>query len=745
MADAFIILDSSSEAKKLTYLGYNDQSLSQKNKMKDKYYTFSCKRNLAALGLLFFLIFLVYSNTFQASWHFDDYPNIINNPLLHIRDLRPETLIQTFFSSPGGGLSQASKMYRPIPCLTFAFNWYLGKNNVTGYHIVNIVLHSMTGCILFLTILNLFKSPNLKNKYLGSEYFIALLTATLWAINPIQVQAVTYIVQRMASMAAMFYVLGIYFYIMGRISNIRLNKMLFYLGCFLSFVFALGSKENAATFPLALLLVETAFFQDLGHPQTRRVIYWAAGGAILFVIFLGTLIFMEKDPLSFLNGYKLRPFTLFERLLAEPRILVFYLNQIFYPVPNRLSLVHDVMTSSSLFEPWTTLPAILIIFFLVSVGLSQIRKRPIVAFGILFFFINHLIESTIIPLELIYEHRNYMPSLFLFFPVSVGLKWLIDYYYKRKQPMYLILVSFTILLFIGLGTSTYIRNMAWASEKSLWEDAMAKAPESPRPPHNLAWDHYEKIGHFDKAIELYKKALMLKSPVLIKDQALSLTNMAIIYYKKHEYEKAIKLCKRSIDINPQHEAARYNMILSFIKTGRWEEASKNAELLLSKKCNQVDYLNLRGFILLKQKIPDESLQYFRKVLKSAPNNKNAIFYTGVALSLMGEYKKAERFLRRAYQISPKKIIILFCLIENSLRAEEVLQSDRYLEILFALFNTNEISKALTEQPNDNMVVPISVELLAPVIAKKLKGISEEIDRFGILKINHLTKSEYKNE
>ena len=202
-----------------------------------------------AFALLFFLILLLYSNTFQASWHFDDFPNINNNPRIKISNLKPETLFQTFIASRDGGLYLGKKVYRPVACLTLALNWYVGQDNVLGYHIVNLCIHFITAFVLFLTILRLFCTPNLKGKYTGSEYFIALLAATLWAINPIQTQAVTYIVQRMASMAAMFYILGIYFYLRGRLCEIRKNRIWWYICCGGSYLLAIGSKENAITLP----------------------------------------------------------------------------------------------------------------------------------------------------------------------------------------------------------------------------------------------------------------------------------------------------------------------------------------------------------------------------------------------------------------------------------------------------------------------------------------------------------------
>ena len=111
------------------------------------------------------------------------------------------------------------------------------------------------------------------------------------------------------------------------------------------------------------------------------------------------------------------------------------MSQIFYPAPTRLSIEHDIAVSTSLIDPWTTLASVAVICALICLAVLQLRKRPLLSFAILFFFINHLIESSIIGLELIFEHRNYLASMFLFFPVAAGLKNLLDRYSERSRPM----------------------------------------------------------------------------------------------------------------------------------------------------------------------------------------------------------------------------------------------------------------------------------------------------------------------
>ena len=226
-------------------------------------------RCVIAFCILAVLIIIIYSNSFQASWHFDDYENVANNPRVQINDLRPSTLFKTFFASPEG----KQKPFRSVVYLSFALNAYVEGKQVFGYHAVNIVIHIVTAFLLFITVLKIFETPKLKKRLNNDALFVALLTATLWAANPIQTQAVTYIVQRMASMAAMFFILGLYCYIIARLAATPKNRISLFIGCGCSCFLSVMSKENAALMPLSLLLVEFIFFRDLRDPKQRKYFF----------------------------------------------------------------------------------------------------------------------------------------------------------------------------------------------------------------------------------------------------------------------------------------------------------------------------------------------------------------------------------------------------------------------------------------------------------------------------------------
>ncbi|MCP4624654.1 MAG: tetratricopeptide repeat protein [bacterium] len=675
-----------------------------------------------AFGLLFFLLLASYSNSFNSSWHLDDEANIIANRRLHINALTPDSIMGTFYASPVA----SGKMFRPVANLTFALNWHVGQDHVTGYHIVNIAIHLVAAFLLYLTIVDLCRTPKLQQKSdATTACFIAFLAAALWAANPIQTQAVTYIVQRMALLAALFCLLSMFCYIRFRLSDSASHRILHLAGSILSFVLAVGSKENAVLLPLVLILVEMTFFRDLSVLTGRRLLLGLAVGSGILIFLAGSLLFMKSDLLFFLKGYAARPFSLSERILTEPRIIVYYLSQIFYPLPDRLSIQHDILISTSLLKPWTTLPSIALVLLLIGGGISQIQKRPIAAFGILFFFLNHLVESTIIPLELIFEHRNYLPSLFLFWPISDGIKRLIDYYRKRKRSLHVIIASFGVLLILVFGFGSYIRNMAWATEKSLWEDAAQKAPQSSRPIYRLA-AYYAKVEQLDLSAALLQKGFTLRHHLPDQGRVLYYNNMGNIFRKKQTYGKAVQYFETALEIHPNFKTVRENLLLALIESSQWDRASKQVGILLTGRNPNSSYFKLKGIIWIRQHSPAKALPYFRKALLRAPNAPDSLLNFGAALSLTGSFDQADGLLSKANSLYPNDTRILLWLIENNLKAGHKNEAGEYLDELLTAYGTDRLLYFLRQNAQNNFTIPLSSKLLLTAIIDKSGAEGDEI-------------------
>jgi Tfp pilus assembly protein PilF len=656
-----------------------------------------------AFLLLSALCLLVYGNSFDASWHLDDYSNITQNPSVHITEWGWESLLKPIQAGLKDG-----RLDRPVASLTFALNWLFGQDSPAGYHLVNLALHILTGWLLFLTVCALYRTPRMRGASASDIPFICLLGTVFWAVNPVQTQAVTYIVQRMALLAAVFSILGLLAYVRCRLAAASGERMAWALVCAASFFLGIGSKENAIVQPLVLVMAEIAFFQDLSKAETRRRLAIFGISGCLAVFGLGVLIFLKGDPAAVLS-YSNRYFTPWERLLTQARVLLFYVSLLFYPAPTRLSIEHDVILSTSLVSPWTTLPCLAIILALIGLSVFQLKKRPLVAFATLFFFIHHLVESTVIGLELIFEHRNYLPSMFIFFPIAGGLKRLLNHYHPRSGTMVWALRAFIVLLVVGLGSGTYVRNQTWFSEQSLWEDAAGKAPTASRPLHNLAWGHYERMGDYATALRLYEAA-MKGTKTNIHQESIILNNMASIYYTVRDYRKAEDFWRQSIDSHPDYPETYYRLALALTRQDKLDEAGRRLDQLLAKHPAHAFGTNLKGIVLFRQGNYAESLSFFKQALKAKPTQLAATINLGSVYLQIGEPSKAMWFFKRADARNPgQKLSLLWMAFQESASGNPD-QAGRCLDRLLDVVKLPEVltwmgTSAAGEIYRDSILLP----------------------------------------
>ena len=685
-------------------------------------------------GFAYLLILLTciitYSNSFHASWHFDDGPNILENPNIHLKEISLPELMRASTFYQNDSTSQAAIRFRPIATISFALNWYAGTDRVFGYHIVNVCLHILCSWILYFLLQTLFKTPNLSGCCDGDEQNIALLAAVLWAIHPIQTQAVTYIVQRMTLLATLFYLSGLLCFILGRNRVERVPRLGLFSGCFLCMLLAMGSKENAVMFPLSLVLVEIVFFKNFSVGARLKTSFRIIIAAIISIGIFSVLLAYStmSNPFTFIDHVsKSRPFSLMERLLTEPRVVIGYLSQIFYPLLTRFSIDHSVTVSTSLVEPVTTLASIVLISGLLAFALFRVSKMPVLSFGILFYFLNHIIESTVIPLELVFEHRNYLPSTFIFFPVSMSIVKVFRYYQRMgRHSMFVFCFAVTAFFIVLLGVTTYMRNAVWASEKTLWEDAMAKSPESARPYGRLA-QYYSKEGQIDKALSLYETSLT-KQVSTRYSLAGHFGNMASLYSRKMEFEKALALYDTAISIDPSFTMAMFNKALTLANMRRWEETKNIIVFLIALEKPSWEYCNLLGIALLKQNNPLDALNYFRKALQLAPTKSFLYLHIGTCLSTMGHHSQANWFFRQSHQMSPDNIISLFCLIDNELTSGNTAMLHRDANYLIKRFSIDYIEAGLLRFSREPMLPSVSTEALKSLIADNFRLRAEALSR-----------------
>ncbi|MEZ4579758.1 MAG: hypothetical protein R2875_17625, partial [Desulfobacterales bacterium] len=448
-----------------------------------------------ALLLAIMLAFgaMVYSNTFNSPLVFDDEIFIVNDTAVHMTELSPDA-IKT-------AAVDGRPRHRFLPNISFALNYYFGRLNPFGYHLVNLIIHLLSGIFLFFFIKNSFYIDP-QNKQENHPELIAFFAALIWVVQPVGTQAVTYICQRMASMVALFYILSLLFYVQGRMAMRQSPSSwrkpgLYFPGCILSSVCAIATKENAGTLPLVLLLYEWFFFQDLKLNWSRRQILW-----ILFfvIVFAGVMFwYMGENPLVRIsNSYRRRDFTLIERVMTEWRIVIYYLSLFLWAPPGRLNLDHDYPLSLSPVHPTTTMVALAAVLGLLAWAAYAAKKDRWIVFGIFWFFITQATESTIIGIELIFEHRTHIP----FMMISLLFVLAILRLFKNKPLAYGLLVATALVLSVW----TYQRNQTWQEPVTFWTDAMIKSPKKPRAYKNLAFSFHQK-EEWATAVLFYKKAL----------------------------------------------------------------------------------------------------------------------------------------------------------------------------------------------------------------------------------------------
>ncbi|MGZ3558620.1 MAG: hypothetical protein ACXU97_05855 [Thermodesulfobacteriota bacterium] len=358
-------------------------------------------RHLFAIGLIAGVALLAYSNTFHVPFHFDDHSNITDNPNVQIKVFsweQIERLIKNTYK----------ESIRLFSYFTLALNYYFGGLNVFGYHLVNFFVHIASGILLYWLLLLTFNLSSLRERYGPISYQVALFSSLIFISHPIQTQSVTYIVQRMASMAGMFYLLALVLYVKGRLSTGG-PRVLYFAGTAFSYLLGVFSKENVAILPLFLALYEFYFFQTFDLSQKgKKILIGLVVGLVILGAF-GLILWGERYLHVIREGYQYRTFTMSERVLTQFRIVLYYLTLLIYPHPSRLNLDYDFPISRTIFDPLTTFVSILIVAGLIGYSIWTAKKRPVLSFCILWYFGNLVIESSIFPLEMVYEHRLYLP------------------------------------------------------------------------------------------------------------------------------------------------------------------------------------------------------------------------------------------------------------------------------------------------------------------------------------------------
>ena len=577
---------------------------------------------LLALALL---VICIYTNTIGSPFIFDSRKNIESNPHIRISQLTLDNLKDAAFKSPAN--------QRPLSNISFALNYYLHGYNVVGYRVVNILIHICTGFLLYFFVKTTFGTPALRSRY-DNHVCIAFFAAAVWMVHPLQNQSVSYIVQRMNSLSAMFYVFSILLYARFRLSRQQGNKMCLFSGCILTGLLALASKQIAATLPFVIIAYEWYFFQD---NRLRKHMALLAGCVLLTVGI--AIAFLGGNPLDpILRGYNVREFTLAQRLLTQPRVVMFYLSLLFWPHPSRLNMDHDFPLSNSLLDPITTLFSIITIAALIGLAVLTARKQRLLSFCMVWFLSNLVIESSIIPLEIIFEHRLYLPSMTFSLLIVLGV-------YRWIKPKWLPAVMLCAMVAVG-AFWTYQRNAVYSDRITFWQDCVNKSPHKARPYNNLGVALADQ-GEHDEAIKKYEKALQIDPHYWD-----AVANIGLSLAEKGKTEESITQFQRALEMYPKDVKTLANLGAVLIMVERYTEAVQSLTQALTLDPYHAPAHNNLGVALQHLGRAEEAINHFSTAVRLDPEYTQAYNNLGIVLANQGRLEEAVATFSTALKINP---------------------------------------------------------------------------------------------
>lgn len=592
--------------------------------------------------IVLIIAYFIYALGFPGDFLFDDYTvlSVLENFKYHIFGF--SFVVQFIFSFSDGT--------RALALLSFLINDSSWPSDPFLFKHTNVLLHLLNAVLIFWLIKKLLQLVKI------SKYFwIAFFTMVFWLLHPLHVSTVLYIVQRMVELSVLFTLAGLISYIYAR-ELVILKPVLGYIGMTLGLVFfgilALFSKEIGVLLLFYVLIIEFFWLRRFQFAVPKFFNVWSSIILYLPIIILIFYFIFKFD--GFLEAYQTRNFTLEQRLLTEPVILFDYIKKLFLPFPLGL-WQDDFPIMKGLFQPWYTF--IFIFLLVILLIFAFLSKKRIISFAIVWFLAGHLIESTFIPLELYFEHRNYLPFLGPIFAIV----WIVFTNTSKMKP-FLVLA---LMLFLGYLTVITVKNtMLWSNQEKLITTWLIEHPTSLRAQHYASLIIEKKEG-------LSAKAKYLKK---ILDQYPNTASIHILYgqaqcvlrnftpKERHQWIKQFE----SIDTNTYYGAIE--VLFVAVRSGYCKQLTvKDLEKILFLMLNNPHYVLKKDQALLyyllhhlyqHQKDLNSALVSLKKAYQLY-NNPNYMLYAINIMVSIGLYEEAEKYLTIVEDNLKKKNILLY--------------------------------------------------------------------------------------
>ena len=586
-------------------------------------------------AILVGLVLIAYRAAPDNGFHFDDYANIVVQHPLHVDNPTIEALADASLS---GKLPQ-----RFVANMTLAVDWWRGDGSPRPFQWTNLLIHIIGTLLVFVllkTVLGIGRD--------GRDPVVAVAAffgAAWWALHPIQVQAVTYIVQRMASLAAVLVIAAVLAYVRARLEPGRRWRWMTLAG--ICGLLAAFTKENAWILPLLFILAEFSVVRGSGK-LVRSRLDWALilvpvgiGLYLAAALWTGTGAFAEWVQ----RAYDGRPFTLEERLLTQPRVIVFHFSQLVWPLPGRFSIEHAFPLSRSLLDPVTTVPAMMLVFGWIGTGLWCLLSpaRRLASFFILWVPLTLAIESSVIALEMVFEHRMYLPAVGVAGLLALAARWAF-----ARRALAVTAGALCAAALVALLVSTSIRVPEWQSDVTLLQRAYEHAPDSPRVVGNLGVA-YMNAGELGLAGDLLRRATELDP-----DWPKAWYNLALWYAKVGDADAAESGFRKTLQLSPESVPAWRGLGDVYRDSGRARDARAAYDEALRIAPQRAGVLLRRGRLLSDAfGLHDAALRDLDLALATGADRYRLSVDRGVVLGRLGRSDEAIEEFTAAIDVQPE--------------------------------------------------------------------------------------------
>ena len=459
------------------------------------------------------------------------------------------------------------------------------------------------------------------NKITQSANFMALFAGLIFVSHPVQTESVTFIWQRAASMATMFYLASLCFYIQSRLMR---DSVIYYIGALITTMMAMFTKEISITLPLMILIYEVMFLKD------KRSLNWRRLSPFLLAIFIIPLITLltHSARVPYIQGSPELPegTSPVQYMLTQLRVMVTYTRLAFIPLNQNFD--YDYPISKSIFEA----PTLFSFLFLIVILYAARRLYPkyrLISFSIFWFFLNLLPESAPFPVkDVIFEHRIYL-SL-----VGYSIFLASSMYYLFGKKHFKTMVVILLMTITCYAVLTYQRNKVWQDDISLWDDVSQKSPHKVRSYCNLGLD-YAKQGNLFQAIWDFNKVLEIDPK-----STLAYYNRGLCYDKQGKLIQAISDFTKVIAMKPDYAPAYYNRGFCYDKQDNYTRAVFDYSKAIEIDSTYAEAYNNRGALYGEQGKLTYAISDFTKAIEITPNNASIFLNRSILYYRLKEYDRA---------------------------------------------------------------------------------------------------------